>query len=126
MTGANRFHEKARDPNTVIADKEEFGNVEKGFAEADRIIDYKFRREFNSVAGVEPAVCVAQWRGDFLDLWVHHQDIPQWFLVNKFDKEDSAYPALAEWSKITATMPYQDRCSAGFPGSATHASHASR
>ena len=107
MTGANRFHEKARDPNTVIADKEEFGDIAKGFAEADRIIEYKFRREFNSVAGVEPAVCVAQWRGDFLDLWVHHQDIPHWFLVNKFSEEESAYPALAEWSKITATMPYQ-------------------
>ncbi len=107
MTGANRFHEKARAPNTVVADEEAFGNVEKGFAEADRIIKYKFRREFNSTAGVEPAVCVARWRGDFLDLWVHHQDIPHWFLVDKFAEKDETYPALAEWSKTTATMPYQ-------------------
>jgi len=43
--------------------------MEKGFAEADRIIEYKITREVNSATGAEPAVCVAQWRGDFLDLW---------------------------------------------------------
>ena len=26
----------------------------------------------NTPAGVEPLVCVAKWRGDFLDMWVHH------------------------------------------------------
>jgi CO/xanthine dehydrogenase Mo-binding subunit len=107
MTEVNRIDDKAREPNTVIADKEEIGNVEKGFAEADKIIEYKITREINSTAGVEPAVCIAQWRGDFLDLWVHHQDIPQWFLVDKFVNDDVEYPALADWSRITVTMPYQ-------------------
>ena len=68
---------KAKEPNTVLTDRAEFGNVEKGFAEADKVIEYTITRARNTPAGVEPIVCVAQWRGDFLDLWVHHQDLPQ-------------------------------------------------
>jgi CO/xanthine dehydrogenase Mo-binding subunit len=107
MPDANRIHEKAREPNTVVADSEEIGDVEKGFAEADRIIEYKIWRGMNSTGGVEPPVCIAQWRGDFLDLWVHHQDIPQWFVVNSFEGEERLGPPLADWSKITVTLPYQ-------------------
>jgi CO/xanthine dehydrogenase Mo-binding subunit len=107
MPDANRIHEKAREPNTVVADSEEIGNVEKGFAEADKIIEYKIWREVNSTGGVEPPVCIAQWRGDFLDLWVHHQDIPQWFVVNSFEGEERLGQPLADWSKITVTLPYQ-------------------
>ncbi len=107
-------HEKAREPNTVVADEEEIGDVEKGFAEADTIIEYKIKREMNSPAGVEPVSCVAQWRGDFLDLWVHHQDIPQWFLINQFEEVDGPVQPLAEWSKISVTMPYQGSMFGGF------------
>jgi len=68
MSEVNRTHEKAREPNTVIAEEEEHGSVEKGFAESDRIIEYKITRGMNSTGGVEPSVCITQWRGDFLDL----------------------------------------------------------
>ncbi len=78
MAEVLRTSAKAREPNTVLAEEVEIGDVDKGFAEADAVLEYKITREMNSAAGVEPAVCVAQWRGDFLDLWVHHQDIPQW------------------------------------------------
>jgi CO/xanthine dehydrogenase Mo-binding subunit len=107
MSEVNRTHEKAREPNTVIAEEEEHGSVEKGFAEADKIIEYKITRGMNSTGGVEPSVCITQWRGDFLDLWVHHQDIPQWFLVSPFEGEEGQGEPLADWSKITVTMPYQ-------------------
>jgi xanthine dehydrogenase molybdenum-binding subunit len=56
----------AKEPNTVLTDRAEFGDVEKGFAEADKVIEYTITRERNSTAGVEPMVCVAQWRGVFL------------------------------------------------------------
>src|SRR4030042_4997852 len=46
-------------------------------------------------------------RGEFLDLWVHHQDIPQWFLIYPSDAREQHVPALADWSRITVTMPYQ-------------------
>jgi len=71
-----RMNPSAEEPNTVLTDRWEFGNVEKGFAEADKVIEYTFARARNTTAGVEPIVCVAQWRGDFLDVWVHHQDLP--------------------------------------------------
>jgi CO/xanthine dehydrogenase Mo-binding subunit len=114
MTEVKRTHEKAREPNTVIADDVTYGNMEKGFAEADKIIEYKITREFNSPAGVEPAVCVAQWRGDFLDLWIHHQDIPQYFLINPSTVRETPIPALSDWAKITVTMPYQGSFFGGF------------
>ena len=114
MPEAQRVKEKAREPNTVIADDVTYGNLEKGFAEADKIIEYKIRRETNSAAGVEAAAVVAQWRGDFLDLWVHHQDIPQWFLINPQDTRGKHIPPLAEWSKITVTMPFQGALFGGF------------
>src|SRR4030043_244123 len=114
MSEVKRVHEKAREPNTIIAEEVTYGDMEKGFAEADKVIEYKLRREYNSPAGVDPAVCVAQWRGDFLDCWIHHHDIPQWFLVNPSDIREKHVPALAEWSKITVTMPYQGSYFGGF------------
>ena len=63
--------------NIVTMAEREIGDVEKGFAEADSVIEYKINREMNSPAGVEAMVCVARWRNDYLDLWVHHQANPQ-------------------------------------------------
>jgi CO/xanthine dehydrogenase Mo-binding subunit len=114
MAEVNRTNPKAREPNTVLTDDVTIGNMERGFAEADKVIEYKITREMNSPAGVEGAVCIAQWRGDFLDLWVHHQDIPQWFLVNPSDAREKHVPALADWAKITVTMPYQGSLFGGF------------
>ena len=62
----------AKDPNTLLTSSTEIGDVEKGFAEADKIIEYTFTRAPNTVAGVEGMACVAQWRGDSLDIWPHH------------------------------------------------------
>jgi CO/xanthine dehydrogenase Mo-binding subunit len=114
MPEVKRTNEKAKEPNTIVAEDVTYGDMEKGYAEADKIIEYKIRREYNSSAGVEPAVCVAQWRGDFLDIWAHHQDIPQWFLINPSEMREKPVPALAEWSKITVTMPYQGAMFGGF------------
>ena len=67
-----RLDATAKEPNTILTRKEMVGNVDKGFAEADKVIEYTFKRGMNMTAGVEPLVCVALWRGDFLDVWVHH------------------------------------------------------
>ncbi len=107
MTEVQRLSPNAKSPNTVTTDSVEIGNVEKGFAEADKIIEYKITRARNSPAGVEPMVCVAQWKDDFLDLWVHHQDIPQYVLTSSSTSRDNPQPPLADWTKITLTMPYQ-------------------
>jgi CO/xanthine dehydrogenase Mo-binding subunit len=98
-----RMNPKAKDPNTVLTDREEFGDVEKGFTDADKIIEYTVTRARNTTAGVEPAVCVAQWRGDFLDLWIHHQDIPQGVLTEPNSLREKNQSAIADWTKITVT-----------------------
>ncbi len=101
------MHPAAREPNTVLTDRAEIGNVEEGFAEADKIMEYTITRARNTTAGVEPMVCVAQWRGDFLDIWVHHQDLPLNVLTTPNNVREKAQPPVAEWNKITVTMPYQ-------------------
>jgi len=60
MSEVKRVNAKAKEPNTVIADDVTYGNVEQGFAEADKIIEYKIARTTHSAAGVEAAACVAQ------------------------------------------------------------------
>jgi CO/xanthine dehydrogenase Mo-binding subunit len=107
MPEVKRMNPKAREPNTVLTDRVEIGNVEKGFAEADKVIEYTITRARNTPAGVEPIVCVAQWRGDFLDLWVHHQDLPQSVLTSTNTVREKPQPPIADWTKITVTMPYQ-------------------
>jgi CO/xanthine dehydrogenase Mo-binding subunit len=127
-----RLDPTAAEPNTVQTDKVEIGDVEKGFAEADKIIEYRIVRAVNSPAGVEPMVCIAQWRGGFLDLWLHHQhDMTEtlssestpsvaWDLVGRDEAKrpkvdpdfkpatrSDPHPPIAHWSKITLTYPYQ-------------------
>jgi CO/xanthine dehydrogenase Mo-binding subunit len=109
-----RTNESKKEPNTILVEDTKVGDMSKGFAEADKIIEYKITREMNTPVGAEPAVCVAQWRGDFLDIWAHHHDIPQWFLVFPNVVREKHVPALAEWSKITVTMPFQGCMFGGF------------
>ncbi|MDD5401832.1 MAG: molybdopterin-dependent oxidoreductase [Dehalococcoidales bacterium] len=49
------------------------GDVEQGFKDADHIVSYTFRDEEDVWAGVEALSCVAVWRGEHLDIWVHNQ-----------------------------------------------------
>jgi CO/xanthine dehydrogenase Mo-binding subunit len=114
MPEVKRMNPKAKEPNTVLTDRQEFGNVEKGFAEADKVIEYTITRARNTTAGVEPIVCVAQWRGDFLDIWIHHQDLPLEVLTTPNNIREKPTLPLADWNKITVTMPYQGSWFGGF------------
>jgi CO/xanthine dehydrogenase Mo-binding subunit len=126
-----RLNPRAKDPNTLVTRTTETGDVQKGFAEADKVIEYTLTRATNSVAGVEAMACVVQWRGDFLDIWPHHTAHMQQVLSNPSTPSmglsnvalgygsvqiDSNYkatgrfkplPALCESNKITVTLPYQ-------------------
>jgi len=126
-----RMNARAKDPNTVVTNATEIGDVKKGFAEADKIIEYTITRATNSVAGVEAMACVVQWRGDFLDIWPHHTAHMQPVLSNPSVPQsglsgvalgygsvevnlNSSAPArfkplapIAEANKITVTVPYQ-------------------
>jgi CO/xanthine dehydrogenase Mo-binding subunit len=111
-TEAVRFQPTAKEPNQYITREQEVGDIRKGFAEADKILEYTIKRAPNTTAGVEATVCVAQWRGEFLDIWVHQQNIPQSNLSSPGMTRISPgrrkpNPALTHWNKIALTMPYQ-------------------
>ncbi len=101
MPEVKRLNPSAKEPNTVLTAREKFGDVEKGFAESDKIVEYIITRPRNTPAGVEPIVCVAQWRGEFLDLWVHHQEIPQGVLTSPNTVREKPLPPVADWTRIT-------------------------
>jgi xanthine dehydrogenase molybdenum-binding subunit len=58
-----------------LAEREFFekGDLEKGFKQADRIIEFKARRDAHLWAGAEMPSVVVRWTGDRLELWVHTQ-----------------------------------------------------
>jgi CO/xanthine dehydrogenase Mo-binding subunit len=49
------------------------GDVEKGFKEADKIIEFKARRRYHGGADAELLGGISRWEDDCLELWVHHQ-----------------------------------------------------
>ncbi len=121
-----RLNAHAREPNIVMTEETEIGDVRKGFAEADKVIEYKIQRAINTVAGTEAMVCVSQWHGDFLDIWVHTQHNMHASLSSEnygsvpFEnygrmygrppeprKDDKTVPAFTDWTKITLTYPCQ-------------------
>ena len=63
-----RNNPKAKPPNTLVTKTTEIGDIQKGFAEADKVIEYTLTRATNTVAGVEAMACVVQWRDDCLDM----------------------------------------------------------
>jgi len=51
----------------------EKGDVEEGFREADKIVEFRVKRNAHLWAGAEPPSVVVRWRGDNLEMWVHEQ-----------------------------------------------------
>jgi len=50
------------------------GDVEVGFAESDKIIEFEWSEQEETPAGVEALSAVAVWRSEYLDIWIHNQD----------------------------------------------------
>ena len=74
---------------------EKLGDVEKGFAEAEKIIEFKFTQGLNTWIGPERPCGVFRWNGDYPEVWVKQQRphiakraIASWFggiPMNKID-----------------------------------------
>ena len=63
-----------------------FGDVEKGFKEADKIIEFKARRRYHGCSDAELVSGITRWEGECAELWLHHQHpyehkwmMNQWF-----------------------------------------------
>ncbi len=80
--------EKALEPDAPLSKPEEnpesnlgpdsvylegHGDVEKGFAEADKIIEFKWTMGLNTWVGPERPCGVWRWNGEFAEVWVKHQ-----------------------------------------------------
>jgi len=52
---------------------EKFGDIEKGLAEADRIIDFRFSQGLNTWIGPERPCGIFRWNGESPELWVKQQ-----------------------------------------------------
>ena len=63
-----------------------FGDIEKGFKEADKIIEFKARRRYHGCADAEMQSGITRWEGECVEVWLHHQHpyehkwtMHQWF-----------------------------------------------
>ncbi|MGA9047713.1 MAG: xanthine dehydrogenase family protein molybdopterin-binding subunit [Dehalococcoidia bacterium] len=59
--------------NKGIYDRLVHGDVQKGFAEADKIIEFRFVRRYHTAMGPERPCGVFRWNGDCPEVWLKHQ-----------------------------------------------------
>jgi xanthine dehydrogenase molybdenum-binding subunit len=50
-----------------------FGDIEKGFSEADVIIEFTARRSYHGCSDAEMLCGITRWEGECVELWLHHQ-----------------------------------------------------
>ncbi len=70
--GAAQVHKEG---NRVKTEKYERGDVAKGFAEADVVLEQTYRNESHLQAPSELYGCVAKWDGDSLTIWESTQGV---------------------------------------------------
>ena len=70
--GAAQVHKEG---NKIKTDKYERGDVTKGFAEADVVLEQTYRNESELHAPCELHGCVAKWDGDSLTIWESTQGV---------------------------------------------------
>ena len=101
---------RLEDPRQLI----EKGDVEKGFAEADKIIEFSAKRNAHLWAGAEMPSVVVRWRGENLEMWVYSQQPYHQKML------------ISEWlnlpmDRITVNSVYQG-CSFGGRGNCANSS----
>jgi len=81
------------------------GDIERGFAESDRIVEFAARRRPHLWAGAEMPSTVVRWSGEDLEIWVHVQHP---YLVKRYLGEQLDIPM----NRISVNSVYQG-CSFG-------------
>jgi CO/xanthine dehydrogenase Mo-binding subunit len=59
--------------NEGFLDIEQHGDTDKGFAEADRIIEFQAKRGLTTWIGPERPCGVFRWNGEYPEVWLKHQ-----------------------------------------------------
>jgi xanthine dehydrogenase molybdenum-binding subunit len=78
QAGAPLLHPEQNSKNNIWKDAVilDQGDVEKGFASSDHIVEFsEIKKEDDVWAGVEPGCMVVQWVGDNMEFWYHGQRI---------------------------------------------------
>ena len=70
-----------RDPSFKL------GDVEQGFGEADKVIEFKASRRYHGCPDVECPNGITRWDGEGVELWLHHQHPYEhkWLMHKWFD-----------------------------------------
>ncbi len=50
-----------------------YGDVEKGLNESEKTVSFRMRDDEDNTTVVEGNACVAEWKGDYLEVWYHGQ-----------------------------------------------------
>lgn len=50
-----------------------FGDIEKGFREADVVVEFSARRNYHGCSDAEMLSGITRWEGECAELWLHHQ-----------------------------------------------------
>ncbi len=50
-----------------------FGDIEKGFSEAEVIVEFTSRRHYHGCPDAEMLSGITRWEGECVELWLHHQ-----------------------------------------------------
>lgn len=92
------------------------GDVEKGFAESDKVVEFKWSEIETSPAATEALSCVANYRGDYLEVWAHNQ-IPMrtqqrlsrwfgsWIKIHVHSLYHGAQFGMANWLNYYGNFP---------------------
>jgi len=61
--------------NRGAFDELSHGDLKKGFAEADKVVEFSFKRTANTWVGPERPCGVWKWNGDSPEIWLKHQRV---------------------------------------------------
>ena len=87
--------------NIEVEHAEEHGDVEKGFSEADRILEFQVTRRLHTYVSPERPCGVVRWNGDYPEFWLKHQRPHE----NK--RAISSWYEKVPMNRVEMHMPYQ-------------------
>ena len=87
--------------NVEVEHAEEHGDVEKGFSQSDRVLEFQVTRRLHTYVSPERPCGVVRWNGDYPEFWLKHQ------------RPHENKRAIASWyenvpmNRVEMHMPYQ-------------------
>ncbi len=87
--------------NVEVEHAEEHGDVEKGFLEADRVLEFQVKRRLHTYVSPERPCGVVRWNGDYPEFWLKHQRPHE----NK--RAISSWYENVPMNRVEMHMPYQ-------------------